>query len=329
MNIRQWTTCLFSATLLSACGGGGDKNNDPADFIPADGSSSYTGQRAFAALNTGNASAYLSMLYSPGFDSPSLSFRSTQGITLVKNDFLRDQERMLQYVKQQALPTQYMQRSVSETTNCENEGTLKLEGNAEDGSSKGKIDLNYNNCQLGGYIFNGNAYLFIYATNGSFEEISSATISYNGLKATPTDDGEGFVITGTIDEVFDYNTNSTRAVTQLHRKTISTGQQTLLDTTRQYYDFDSTVQVGGSMYHGTYGRTKISTLQPMIYNAEDIPLAGVVLMEGAASSKIKVTALGEQYSIDQDENPIMLQVEVDANGDGVYENTSQINSNHL
>jgi hypothetical protein len=329
MNIQQWTTCLCSAALLSACGGGGDKNNEITDFIPADGGSSYTGQRTFAALNTNNAPAYLSMFYGPGFDSPSLSFRSTQGITLVKNDFLHDQDRMLRYVKQKALPTQYMQRTVTETTDCENEGTLKLEGNAEDSSSKGKINLNYNNCQFGGYIFNGNAYLFIYATNGSFEEISSATISYNGLKATPTGGGEAFIVTGTLDEVFDYNTNSTRTLTQLHRKTINTGKQTLLDTTRQYYDFDSTIQVSGSVYHGTHGRAKISTLQPMIYNAEDIPLAGVVLMKGAANSKIKVTALGEQYSIDQDENLIMLQVEVDADGDGVYENTSQVNTNDL
>lgn len=327
MTIPQWTTCLFCAALLTACSDS-DKDDSP-DFIPADGNSSYTGQRNLAALDTGNAPTYLNMLYGPGFESPSLSFRSAQGITLVQRDFLRDQERMLQHLKQQALPTQPLQRSVSETENCENGGTVKLEGNAEDGSSKGKINLTYSNCRVGGYTFEGNAYLFVYATNGSFEEISSATISYNGLKATPVSGGEALIITGTLDEAVDYNTDSTRAIANLHHKTVNTGQQTLLNTTRRYYNFDSMITVSGAMYHGAHGRTNISTLQPLVYNINDVPLSGVVLMRGADNSKIKVTALGEQYSFEQNENLIMLLVEVDANGDGIYESSSEIDTGAL
>ncbi|MEZ5534046.1 MAG: hypothetical protein R3F02_00340 [Thiolinea sp.] len=322
MQPRLLITSLLTTLILSACGGGGNDDNT-SDFTPADGNSSYTGQRTLAALNTGNAAEYLSMLYGPGFETPSLSFRSTQSMTLAGNDFLSEQNKLLQHLKQQALPTQYMQRSVNSTENCENEGKLTFTGNAEDGSSKAKINLNYHNCQFGEYIFDGNAYLIIYATNSSFDEISSATISYNGLQATPVNGAEPFTAVGTLDEVVDYNTGSTRLTVTLHRQTISTGKQTFISSVNQYYAVDDTVRANGTLYHGIYGRANLSTLQPAIYDAYGNPLSGSLLLKGANNSKIRVTALGEQYSLDLDRYLLLLQVEVDADGDGIYESLNQ------
>ena len=91
---------------------------------------------------------------------------------------------------------------------------------------------------------------------------------------------------------------------------------------------NSPVTVSGKVYQGFYGYVQVSTLQEVIYD-DGIPMSGQVLMAGAEGSKVRITALGQQYNEVTDESGIMLQVEVDEDGNGQYESLSLIDTNDL
>nr|CAA6830929.1 MAG: Unknown protein [uncultured Thiotrichaceae bacterium] len=351
---------FLSMVLLSACGGSSDSGSTttggtdtgtdttdttvvdtgtPADvenFVPADGIASYTGDNQLADLNTGNSRDFLGLLFSPGLQAPGTSLRSETpaiGIQLAGDDFLRSQETLLRDLKQKALVQhQYSQRSVdvSDSDSCGGTGGyVHLSGELYESVGKGKLKLEYVNCQSGGYVLNGDAYLLIYAIHGSFNEFSSSTLSYNGLQADLLSSDETLSIVGTVDEVVDFDTGSVRVTSKLHREFANTGQQSLTDVIRLSQGVDGAVEMTGNLYEGFFGRVQVTTLQRLIYNDVGSPIAGYILLTGLDNSKIAVTALGEQYNTSTGLNEIMLQVDVDADGDGYYENVSQIDAGGL
>lgn len=349
--MNKFLPAIFLSTLLfGACGGGGDNGTntgsidtgdtgtvaDVDNFVAADGNASYSGERRFASLSAANSRQFLHLLFSPGLSAPGTVLRRDApavGVQLVGADFLRAQETMLKRLKHKALVMhQYHQRAVdtSDPDSCQNAGgNVRLSGHLFEDAGKGKLKLEYVNCESGGYVLNGDAYLLIYAVQGGFNQFSSITLSYNGLNATLLASGETLEVTGTIDEVADFNTNSTRVTTTLHRQISGSSQQSLTRTIRQLTGGNGAVNMSGDLYDGFYGRARITTVNPLLYNDAGSLLAGYIVLTGAGNSKMAVTALGEQFNPATNHRAIMLQVDIDANGDGVYENISQIEAGGL
>lgn len=355
---------LLSALLLAGCGdgdsgGGGTVNNDsspviipndtptsvsssPADvdsFIPTNGTDSYRlagGANTQAFLNSNNALSYVSLLFSPALRAPGTMLRAAtpvNGLQLADADFMRAQEKLLAKLKQQALlQHRYQQRAVdiSDRTACRNGGNVRLVGQLYDDIEKGKLKLIYNNCETGGYRLQGDAFLLIYAINGGFNNWSSATLSYNNMQAVTLSNNESVLFNGTIDEVNDINTGSTRITTKLHRQSDAAGgEQTLTDTVRQFTGANGSVAMSGYLYGGVSGWVELNTQRSLVYNEADAPVDGYITFAGAGNSTIAVTALGEQYDVSTDRNVILLQVDVDQNGDGFVDQTTKVATGDL
>ncbi len=347
----------LSLLLLAGCGGSGDSSGGagsgviptPAattastlaevdNFVVADGSASYDGEQRLAVLNTANATDYVRMVFSPALGAPDVALRAggwATGLQLADADFIRSQEMLLAQLAQAALAQyRYGQRTVNMTNSqsCQNNGSISLSGELYETVGKAKLKLTYSACETGGYILQGEAFLLIYAVHeGSFNEWSSFTLSYNQLQAQRVSDNEGVLFTGTLDEVKDYNTGSTRKTTQLHRQVAAadSDKQTLTQLVRQATGANGSVTMSGALYEGLYGQAQIKTLRPLIYNTANAPVSGYLTMTGLNNSRIAVTALGQQYDATTARDVILLQVDIDANGDGVYENLSQVNVDDL
>ncbi len=235
-------------------------------------------------------------------------------------------------LKQKALAQyRYNQRVVDNSESCRNGGVARLTGELYEEAGKGKLQIAYSNCEVGGYVLQGDAVLLIYAINGSFSEWSSSTLSYNGLQAQQLSNNEGVLFTGTIDEVNDFDTGSIRHIIKLHRQiaAANSNQQTLTDVVRQATGADGSVTMTGNLYEGLYGRVQLNTIRPLVYNASDAPVAGYISMTGINNSRVWVTALGEQFDATTGRDVILLQVDVDENGDGVIDSVSQVDTASL
>lgn len=317
---------LLSALLIGGCGGGSGE-----DFTLADGFASYTGVSDLAYLDEGNSGAFLSTLYGPGLDSPTLNFRAADVDTGSVNDLNGLQGVLLIHIRQSGVMqrAQYQQRvvEIDESDDCEGGGKIDMKGDVDDIAKTAKLRLDYVNCQIDDDVINGKA-LALLAVNGSFDQLEEVTLSYHGLESRSLSSGETIVATGTVKESENLNSGALSNISKLHRQIKGTDQQSFIDLVNEAASINSSVAMSGTVYQGFYGRAQVSTLQRLVYD-DAVPMSGQILMVGAEDSKLRVTALGQQYNEVTDETGVMLQVEVDEDGDGNYESQSLINTDDL
>ena len=163
--------------------------------------------------------------------------------------------------------------------------------------------VEFDNCRLGDITFDGG-----FSISGTE---SNATFSYDNLRIT----GPGLDIEfgGTAVFVSSGNTETitmnTVFIDRVEGVTFRTDDYVIVITENN--DGTITETINGRVYHSDYGYVDITTTTPIFYDSEfaSYPSAGQIVVEGNSNSKIRMTVLSSTQ----------IQVELDEDGDGVYE----------
>jgi len=347
------TSLLFSAlvVLLSACGGGGGGSdsgtggstggggtggggstgggttiiNPPnINYIEADAMAAYTANKQLAFLTRNNAADFVDLLFDRnGQSSPVNPYPydlkgNPSGAETQANqvqDFLYAQEEILRRTEQVLFPEKTLERLIGfqEEELCDNGGAIYTLGERDDVTNKSKVRMRYDNCEVNGYLMNGDAYTFLYEYSTTYDRPKSILLSYDKMDISSFDNA--YQVTGTVHKVADFATGTDRYITELFRWNAAAQKQSLLDILR--YDFgDGLGQMIGDdntytgIYDGFHGRARVETMAELNYaNGGNTPTSGEIRLTGQGGSRLYITAQSDQTLI----------INVDADGDGFYE----------
>lgn len=297
---------LLISTLLSACGGGG--GGGPGQSDREYEFDKYTGNQNAAQLTGDNHAVYLDLLFS--------KITNGQPETPVNNLSTSTS------VNTQATSPIL----VNESEQCINNGTISFSGTLSD-KGAGILDLNYQNCEIDGLIYQGKGALEINTVDQNTGYIQEAISVYEKVRVTDT--VSSYHLSGTVS--YNQDTPCAQEITTANLVLIDTQganhYKTSDLTTISGTDQCSTVyqeEISGRIYHSEQGYVDISTITPLLYSsatAQFPGLAGVLLLVGINDSQARLSANelpAWNYYV-----PGALEYvntfEVDANGDGNYE----------
>lgn len=325
MKFTHTAFLLIVSTLLIACGGSSDNDNEEKLVINSPNPETiYSGSTNPALLTTENAEEFASVLFGSSFsDENFLNKRSQQSSAKLRNKLsvIDDTISLVTPITNQITPN-LQQKIITESINCNFSGT------AQQQSDTGKLIYTFDNCQQSaGTILNGIISQDIQSTSSP----ESYTIGYDDFSVTQ--DTETFRLIGTV-KLFDttgYGTTNTRTrttrinVLSLHEPS---GSETFLEdyvieTTINRYRLDVIKEfssINGKTYIGSQGYITTSTsddFQFYLSNTEDtnyIPDSGTLYMTGASQSKARIPE--PSWLLDSN---FRYRLDLDENGDDGYE----------
>ena len=331
------TLTLFS--LLTACGGGGSDSGNggasPPD-APKDANQAYTGARTPALLDTENTLRFSRLLFGTSSASGTLQRPDDSASTMV------DATSISQSLNTLAIRTStqhnLQQRSVSDAEDCTHGGNITATGEVDDSALSAVLKLTFNNCEddLGTVI------------NGSMDQVinsiydydlgtpDSYTVSFDGL--TITQGSVSFSQTGSVDYFLSLDTNNFHYIKKETINLTSTNNTSgaasyledyNIESRRAYLSEPPESTVSGKAYLHDEGYITISGSDPLNWapsdtsdlNAqENIPArSGYIALTGASNSEAKVSPATLNNS---EASESEYRIDLDADGDGVYELTS-------
>ncbi|MDQ5768516.1 PKD domain-containing protein [Thiothrix subterranea] len=341
---------LVAGTLLSACGGtttsttttGGTSTpiitDTGANTTPntesnklADASSVYTGSRALALLDTVNSMAFVNLVL--GTENindnitapPGTAARSATASTAQAN--LLQSQRLLSALAAQQITAQgYQARGVNSSDTCPGGGTATVTGDVDDTTFTGTLQVLYNQCKSENVVTNGSAMLVIHAFNIAYRTPTSYTVSMKGLSVRVDD--APYTITGTLRTDLNLATGQSTLLMNQYQLNLGKGnqKQQLAEAVKMNVDSSGYTDITGKFCEGVQGCVTASTLKPLMFAADGVPLSGELALTGAASSNVQVIAQGYDTATPPQRK---LQVNLDSNGDGVYESPSIRNESVL
>lgn len=182
-------------------------------------------------------------------------------------------------------------------------------GNIDDTTHTGSVRMMFKQCTINDGLMDGSVDVNVTAYNSTYSEPTAVKITFNG--STVKTGEESGTITGTVSLNTNPATKTGTFATQLHVKT-STGKEELVDMTinaSENADLSTSMNISGKACVGSEGCINISTTTPIRFDTYSEPMAGSMVLSGANNSKARIVVIS--YGV--------VQVNVDANGDGVYE----------
>ncbi|HEY5899719.1 MAG TPA: hypothetical protein VIV54_19290 [Burkholderiales bacterium] len=217
--------------------------------------------------------------------------------------------------------------TINQTIPCDS-GSINISGTVADNTGTGTVSVDYVDCRTGSDTLNGPASLNIAAYDQSKGIVTDGTLSFTRVRFT----GPGFNsdLTGTLrtevsvsgaTETFTQNVivqdNATMRMMRTENLRIANAYSTV--TAPTFF----TQSISGRVFDSVAGYVDVSTETapytapwgPLYFatKAQSFPDWGIINLAGAAG-RARITAIG----ID------LVKVEVDANGDGVYENSARM-----
>lgn len=222
--------------------------------------------------------------------------------------------------------------AIDSTTPCSGGGSTRMFGNTSDSNGTGTVTLHYNACRIGMDTINGPATLRIDARSGGASGlITDATLTF--VRVAFTGPGVNTELTGTLRaQVAVASSSATETLTQnmvLQNNLTGRMLQTQnLRVVNVYDDIETpsfmTQSISGRVFDSVAGYVDVATNTvpftapwgPLYFAvvSQSFPDWGEIMLTGAAGSRVRVTALGNA----------LAKVEVDANGDGTFEQSARM-----
>jgi hypothetical protein len=314
----QLISSLFTATLLVACGGGGDNGNN----------GSSANQTPPAAITGTNANALA---------KTSLFSNSTAGVnpapvgSVTTDAALSSMIQTLSRLPHQfsITNTQAAQSALAVTTNplrgsCGGTGSYSISVDSANGSFSGSLTFNsFDDCHG---VINGSAtFTGTVALSNALISLTSLSFTFTNLAlgdttATTTFNGTltvGFPEVGSMFTMDMVATDNNGVSIRIENFAVQVIPVQLTTTNPAYY----VIGTSGRFYQSQYGYIDVSTFTDIkIATGGGYPYAGVMLLKGAngiagGPTRARLTfATANNYLL-----------EVDSNGDGIYELTGGCN----
>jgi|GEM_PF-6167631 len=344
MKISHILPALVAGTLLSACGGGTTTSstttsgnastsivtNNTANTVLAEASSVYTGSRSLALLDTLSSMAFVNLVLgteniNDNITAPRPAEASIPTATVTAQANWLQSQRVLSALAVQHIGAQrYQARSVTESDTCPGGGSATVTGDVDDTTLTGTLQVTYNQCKSENVVTNGSAMLVIHSVNIAYLEPTAFTLSMKGLSIRVDD--VPYTVTGTLRTDVNMATGQGTLLANQYQRNLSTGKQQLAETVKMLVASDGYTDISGKFCEGVQGCVNVTTVKPLLFATDGVPLEGELALTGAANSKVQVIAQGYDTSTPPQRK---LQVNLDSNGDGVYESPSVRNESVL
>lgn len=302
---------LCLALTLSACGGS-SSSSDGSTVSAAE--ANYNGSRDPALLTRDNTLLFVqTLLGSSDLFGSDVMLRSTSGgdADTIVNGVLHTNHTLRQAVKQ-GLQTLYLQPrhvSVNETENCEFGGNVAVNGSLDDNTGRGTATYQFSDCKLATDLrLNGKLVMDIRAFDFSSLEPTSYILDFDNFNL---DEGTTAAsIVGTSDYITSGDgSRITQTMNLLLQDSDSDDERMLKDLTVLSNPAGVITQMSGKVYVHEYGYINVTSSDDL--RLWSVVERGEILLKGAAQSVAKVHV----YELGGD----AYRVDLDANGDGVYE----------
>lgn len=325
---------ILGVIILSGCGGGGGGGGDAGGGGDGGGDSGlvYVGSTAPADMTAANATRLLNQVFGAGdlgdsipVNSLSISaatpFSESVSTRLVSYE-LRDVLMSLGSETPPAAP--FSKEAVDETFQCfpsdssPPSGSYTVNGNLDDQDGTGTLTITFNNCQDGDTFLSGVIRITI-------DEATFSADTWYPARATLTFD-ETTMISPQMDILMDgsmqYRLNPDWSETMTLNVVLQdndTGRMQKAENfviTSGYVGTYLSEEISGRLYDSLYGYIDVATEQELHF--DDVyslfPFSGIVGLTGSGGSRLRATVLSET----------MVLIELDLNGDTVYETSGEI-----
>ncbi len=329
--IRTLFIAVFVVITLVACGGGGGLAGD-GDPVPG------------AAINIteANAVSVTGAIVGSVEVVQGLSEGGTGGIIGVAavtaagefsmGDFVLQQLGRFAVVREQALASNAVGVAISPpiTEDCDNvgPGTITITGDVADQTLNSiavgdNLVLTLNNCEVDGLVANGEFDLSVAAFSGDIDTfippysltvdvvLTDFTVN-NGLLTFEGDGDMRLTLAGNTDGTMEMIASGI-ALTATESGLTTTLANYLYELTeRVFTPFDYSLGMSGELDSSVLGGSVMfDTIETFTGFGEEFPSTGVLLISGAGGSQCRLTTI----------DSVTVTIEVDADGDGVFETT--------
>jgi len=334
MKFNKLTTAILSTTFLAACGGGGGGGSGSSEPVTATAALTSTNQD-IAAQET-FSTALMPMEFAQSFAQALTGSQTTDESALFKFAFAQ-KKKLPTYLLNASKNSTLIGAVETYTELCQYGGTLTISAsfaNANGEASVGdSVTITGNNCgEVDGTIngalgmsissLSGNLYADYYNAGiaFSFNNLSIATTQYvfraNGLLAMEIT-ANGY---NNWKETFSTPSLSVSGTYagETRTRTLSGFQATATRTPGVSYPYITSYSLNGAVTSSALSSQTVtfSTTTPFIELPNDVyPSSGVLVITGAANAQLRLTAI----------NSSQVRQELDANGDGTFEESKTVN----
>ncbi len=327
---------LGSFFIVSSCrGGGGGGGGGGAGSAGI----SYNGVTTQASITVANANKIFSVIWNGGSSSVSASLSpaisKAASSEYSKNDgmvtlFKRLKDRSLSDFTGFATQSKNIIRAtaVNETHYGSVSGTLTITGSIDPNTMTGSLTMTYVNFNDGdGYTYDGTVTVSVTGFDMTYGIITDATMNFTlwTIKSA----NSNVSLSGSIRVQESLQNNSDTLTVNMD------GRDNLTNDTYRYENFvviyvynnvlypsSGSETESGRVYIGPYGYVDVTTTIPFTYttNSQENPNSGgPIILSGAGNSKAAITPISASY----------VKIEVDADGDGVFESNNAYSWSNL
>jgi hypothetical protein len=308
---------VATSTLLIACSGGA---GNPESSSGTSSCPTFTGKKDTAVLTVNNQDTFVSAFYTTVIDAEFgivLSYDSSvSGKSFDSRTMKSFYRQLVTLANQHVAESRYQSKAVDKTEACDAGGSFKVSGSLDDVTNTGTLQLTFSQCtwDINAMVtnLNGTVNLSVNKFDTVQQEITNAKFSTCDFSMMLA--GKAYSMSGDEQYTFDPVKGGFTVVSNMFHKA-SGGQQVLAENlTANGYTCDGVDSgyVAGKICEGANGCVALTTPVPFKCLG-DVDTQGELLMSGAGNSKLRLYNLGQDGGT--------LWVDLDADGDGVYEST--------
>jgi hypothetical protein len=217
--------------------------------------------------------------------------------------------------------------AISQTIACDS-GSISISGNVADNTGTGTASVDYIDCRTGSDTLNGPASLTIASYDQANRIITDGTLNFTRVRFTGA--GINSDLTGSLRTQVSVGSATETLTQNITTQDNSTGSMTRTENLRIVNAFSTvssptffTQSIDGRVYDSTAGYVDVTTSTapytapwgPLYFatSSQSFPDWGIINLAGT-TGRVRITALGMD----------LAKVEVDANGDGVFETSARL-----